>query len=89
MTHNSTTSFSLNELGPNGVPLPQVVTSTQIQFQISKSSPSVGSISTEAVTMDNMDMLVRQENLLGQLIPEKEREGACDVRLRWILKFYN
>ena len=39
------------------------------------SSPSVRSISTEIVAMDELEMLVREENWLGQLMPEKEREG--------------
>ena len=51
-------------------------------------SPSVGSISAKAVTMDEVDMLVREENQLGQLMLEKEKKKrACDVRLRQILTF--
>ena len=46
----------------------------QIWFPISMSSASVRSISTEVVTVDKVDMLVRGENQLGQLMPKgKER----------------
>ena len=61
----------------------------QIQFPISISSLNVGSISANAVAGDKVDMLVREENQIGQLMPEKrERENekrACDVKLRQIL----
>ena len=53
----------------------------QIQFPISVSSPSVVFICTKAVTMDEVDMLVREQNQLGQHMVEK-KERACDVRLR-------
>ena len=63
---------ALYELGPNSMPSPWVVTSMQIQFPISM-SPSVWSISTEAVTMDKVDMLVREENQLFNL-HQKEKK---------------
>ena len=64
-------------------------TCTQIQFPISMLLPSVGSISTKAVTVDEVDMLVREENQLAQLMPENEKKKqkrSCDVRLREFLK---
>ena len=47
------------------------------------SSPSVGSISTKAVAMDKVDMLVREENWPGQFMPDKEREGSlwCEAEM--------
>ena len=68
---------------------PWMVTNTQIWFQISMLLPSDGSISTKVFTVDEVDMLVREENQPGQLMAEeiKKREGACDVRLRQILRF--
>ena len=61
---------SLNELGPNRVPSPRVVTNTQIQVLMSISSPSVRSISAKVVTVVKVDMCVREENQPGQLMPE-------------------
>ena len=79
--HNLTMSCSLNELGPNRVPSPQVATNMQIQLLISVLSPSVRSFSTKVVTMDEVDMLVREENWLTKLMLGK-REGGCDKKLR-------
>ena len=62
----------------------------QIQFPISMLSPAVRSISTKAVTVDEVDMLVREDNQLDQLMLEEikqRKRGACDVRLRQILRF--
>ena len=56
------------------MPSPWVVTITQIQFPISMLPPSVRSISAEAFTMDEVDILVREENQPGQLILEKEKK---------------
>ena len=83
LTHDLTTSFSLNELGPNGLPLPWVVTSTHIWFLMSMSLPSVGIISSEAVAVDEADILVREENRPYQLMPGKEREGGllCEAEM--------
>ena len=84
-THNLTISSSLKDLGHNGVPLPQVAISMQIWFPLSGSSPRVRSISTEAVTMDAMDMLMREGDQMGQFL--QGWKGAWDVRLRKILWF--
>ena len=65
--HSLTVSSSLKEVGHNKVPLPQVATSTQIQFTISVLLPRVGSISTEAVAMDAVGILVGEDHT-GQLM---------------------
>ena len=59
--HSLTVSSSLKEVGHNGVLSPQVATSMQILFPISVLSPRVRSISPETVTVDAVDMLVRED----------------------------
>ena len=81
--HSSIASSSQKDEGPKRVPLPWVVTIMQIQFTISASSPRARSVSTEAVTVDAVDMLV-EEDQKGQLMQLGYR--AWDVRLRKILQ---
>ena len=56
----------------------------QIQFPSSVSSPRAGSVSTEAVTMDVVDMLLKEDQM-DQFMQGRDR--AQDVRLRKILQF--
>ena len=69
--HNLTTLSYCKKLGFNRVPLPQVATNMQILFPISMSLHRVRSISSEAVAVDEVDMLVREGNQMGQSMPGK------------------